>query len=136
MDAAPPAGENPLQPVEQPTEETLRVRRTHSTEVIIQLLKNLPFISVLQRNKEIEAQNAARSLKRLNHAADPVNYPDNGSEAASLITIDPKDPARLKIPSFFMTVREHIYPSLARWLADEEIFDKDLKRKAGDEIRV
>lgn len=39
------------------------VCRTHTTAVVMNLLKSLPLISILQRNKEIEAQNAARSLK-------------------------------------------------------------------------
>ncbi|KAF8186691.1 hypothetical protein BJ912DRAFT_852133 [Pholiota molesta] len=144
MNINPPVENPPQQEAEQQQpqqqaqqEPFLRIRRTHSTEVIIQLLKSLPFISVLQRNKEIEAQNAARSLQRLNHAQNPETFPDDGSEAASLITLDLEDRARLKIPSFFTAVREHVYPSLARWLADEEILDREattpLKRKAGDE---
>ncbi|KAF8197406.1 hypothetical protein BJ912DRAFT_875146, partial [Pholiota molesta] len=140
--APPPAENQPAGPL--PPQEDLvpppRARRTHSTAVIINLLKSLPLISALQRNKEIEAQNTARSLKTLNHHIDPVVHPEAGSETASLITIDPEDQARLKVPSFFNSVRDYIYPSLAKWIADEEILDREaaaaaasLKRKAGDE---
>jgi hypothetical protein len=117
-----------------------RVRRTHTTAVVMNLLKSLPLISILQRNKEIEAQNAARSLKSLNHFMDPVKFPEAGSEAASLISIDPEDHVRLKVPSFLASVRDYVYPSLAKWIADEEIIDREvaaatvsLKRKAGDD---
>ena len=97
-----------------------RVPRTHTSPAIIQLLKNLSLPNILQKNKKIEADNDARSAKTLNHALDPAAYPQPGSEVASLITIDPEDLARLRVPSFFASVRDFIYSSLARYLTDEE----------------
>jgi hypothetical protein len=139
----PPAENQPAGPIPPPQEDLApppRARRTHSTAVIINLLKSLPLISALQKNKEIEAQNTARSRETLNHHIDPVVHPEAGSETASLITIDPEDRARLKVPSFFNSVRDYVYPSLAKWIADEEILDREaaavagpLKRKTGDE---
>ncbi|KAF8961793.1 hypothetical protein BDZ97DRAFT_1637618, partial [Flammula alnicola] len=78
-----------------------RAPRTHTSPIIIQMLKSLSLTNILQKNKKIEAENEARSLKTFNHTLDPVAHPDTGSETASLITIDPDDLNRLKVPSFF-----------------------------------
>ena len=111
-----------------------RVPRTHTSPAIIQLLKNLSLPNILQKNKKIEADNDARSAKTLNHALDPAAYPQPGSEVASLITIDPEDLARLRVPSFFASVRDFIYSSLARYLADEELKEKEEKKRKDDDI--
>ncbi|KAF8175749.1 hypothetical protein BJ912DRAFT_817234, partial [Pholiota molesta] len=99
--------------------------RTHSTAVIINLLKSLPLVSALQKNKEIEGQITARSLKTLNHHIDLVVHPEMGSKMASLITIDSEDQARLKVLSFFNSMHDYVYPSLAKWIVDEEILDRE-----------
>jgi hypothetical protein len=112
----------------------LRVPRTHTSPAIIQLLKNLSLPNILQKNKKIEADNDARSAKTLNNALDPVAHPQPGSEVASLITIDPEDLARLRVPSFFASVREFIYSSLARHLADDELKEKEDKKRKDDDI--
>ncbi|KAF8887982.1 hypothetical protein CPB84DRAFT_1661197, partial [Gymnopilus junonius] len=101
-----------------------RVPKTHTTPTLIALLKSLPLPAILKKNKQIEAENEARSLKTLNHELDPTTYPDSGSENASLITIDPKDMARLKITSFFLTVKDLVYNSLAMQLVDEELLER------------
>ena len=111
-----------------------RVPRTHTSPAIIQLLKNLSLPNILQRNKKIEAENDARSAKTLNNALDPTAHPQPGSEVASLITIDPEDLARLRVPSFFASVRDFIYNSLARHLADEELKEKEDKKRKDDDI--
>ena len=108
-----------------------RVPRTHTSPAIIQLLKNLSLPNILQRNKKIEAENDARSAKTLNNALDPTAHSQPGSEVASLITIDPEDLARLRVPSFFASVRDFIYNSLARHLANEELKEKEDKKKEG-----
>ena len=119
--------QNPLNP--QP-----HAPRTHTSPAIIQLLKNLSLPNILQKNKGIEAENDARSAKTLNNALDPVAHPQPGSEVASLITIDPEDLARLRVPSFFASVRDFIYNSLARHLADEELREKEEKKRKDDVI--
>ncbi|KAF8811593.1 hypothetical protein BYT27DRAFT_7049843, partial [Phlegmacium glaucopus] len=108
---------------------------THSSPNVIQMLKSLSLASILQKNKKIEAENDARSLKTLAHAEDPVSNPHPGSETASLITIELENLNRLKVPSFYSSFREWIYPSLANFLADEELKDKEdkLKRKVASE---
>ena len=111
-----------------------RVPRTHTSPAIIQLLKNLSLPNILQRNKKIEAENDARSANTLNHALDPVGHPQPGSEVASLITIDAEDLARLRVPSFFISVRDHIYNSLVRHLADEELKEKEEKKRKDDDV--
>src|SRR6266567_8404712 len=128
------AAEEPLNDFPPP-----RAPRTHTNPTIIQLLKALPLISVLQKNKEIETQNAERALRTLNHTSDKVKYLDPGSDAASLITLDPEDHDHFKVPSFALSFCNYIYSSLAKWIADEEIKDKEdlkLKRKADDEPKL
>ena len=124
------------------TPPPLRIPRTHTSPTVIQLLKLLSLPTILQRNKQIETANEARSIKTLNHASDPVTYPEAGSPTASLITIEPEDFSRLRIPSFLMSVRDHIYSSLAKKLTDEELREREEgKRKtdpgvSADQLRV
>ena len=106
-----------------------RTRRTHCNPTVIQKLKDLPLFNKLQKNKEIETENLARSLKDLNHNMDPAKYPDPGSEQASLITIDTADKQRLKLPSFSALFQTVIPSYLARWLADEELKERSEKEK-------
>ena len=68
---------------------------THCNPTIIQKLKDLPLFNRLQKNKEIESENLARSLRDLNHSMDPAKYLDPGSEQALLITIETADKHRL-----------------------------------------
>ena len=110
------------------------IPRTHTSPAIIQLLKNLSLPNILQKNKKIEAENDARSTKTLNNTLDPATHPEPGSEVASLITIDPEDLARLRVPSFFASVCDFIYNSLARHLADEELREKEEKKRKDDDI--
>jgi hypothetical protein len=119
--------------VDMPADPPVLARqpRTHTSPTVINMLKNLSLASILQKNKKIEAENDARALKSLEHEQDPIAHPAPGSEAASLITIDAGNLARLKVSSFFSSFREWIYPSLANFLADEELKEKEekLKRK-------
>ena len=69
-----------------------------------------------------------------NFALDLTGHPQPGSEVASLITIDPEDLARLRVLSFFASVRDHIYNSLARCLADDELEEKEEKKRKDDNI--
>jgi len=111
-----------------------RAPHTHTSPGIIQLLKSLSLPNILQRNKKIEADNDARSTKTLNNALDPAGHPQLGSEVASLITVDPEDLAQLRVPSFFASVREHIYNSLARHLMDDKLKEKEEKKRKDDDI--
>ncbi|KAF8147685.1 hypothetical protein B0H34DRAFT_669403, partial [Crassisporium funariophilum] len=108
-----------------------RTPRTHTSPAVIEALKKLSLSSILQKNKKIEAQNDARLLKTLEHEEDPVANPQPGSETASLVTIDAENMNRLKVPAFFNTFWDWVYPSLAKFFADEELKDKEekLKRK-------
>ena len=64
----------------------------------------MPLKIKLSMNKDIEQQNEQRALGAYNHLADPVTYPDPGSEAASLITIDSAEMRSLFIPSVFSSL--------------------------------
>jgi hypothetical protein len=144
---APVAGIQPTGILLTQTDPLLpRVPRTHRNPAVNHILKSLPLISILQKNKEIEATNAERALKTLNHTLDSVAYPDPGSDAASLITLDPEDRNRFKVPSFAASFCDYIYSSLAKWIADEDIKDKEelnTKKRAsegpkltGEEARI
>ena len=110
------------------------VPHTHTSPTIIQLLKSLSLSNILQWNKKIEAENDARSAKTLNNALDPVTHPQPGSEVASLITIDPEDLAWLRVPSFFASVQDHIYNSLAKHLTNEELKEKEEKKRKDNDV--
>ena len=110
-----------------------RVPCTHTSPAIIQLLKNLSLPNILQKNKKIEADNNAKSTKTLNHTLDPALHPQPGSEVALLITINPKDLTWLRVPSFFASVCDHIYNSLARRLTDDELKEKEERKQKDDD---
>jgi len=67
-----------------PVTDSSRVPRTHTLPAITQMLKNLPLLSILQMNKEIEEKNAERSRKTFNHSEsfDPVVHTQPGSDEA------------------------------------------------------
>ena len=87
--------------------------------------------SVLQKNKQIKAENDDRALRALEHEHDPAAHSDPVSETASLITIKAENLNQLKVLSFLSSFCEWIYPSLTKILADEELKDREekLKRK-------
>ena len=110
------------------------VPRTHTTLAVTQMLKNLPLISILQMNKEIEEKNAERSWKTFNHTCDPTVYTESGSEEASLISLNNTDLNRFCVPSFAASFPNLIYSKLAKWIANEDIKEKlKLKRKPANE---
>ncbi|EDR01930.1 uncharacterized protein LACBIDRAFT_332745 [Laccaria bicolor S238N-H82] len=105
------------------------IPHTHTSPAIIQLLKNLSLSNILQRNKRIEAENDVRATNTLNNALDPAAHHQLGSEVASLITINPGDLACLRVPSFFVSVHDFVYTSLARLLADEDLKEEEEKKR-------
>ena len=117
-------------PEDAPTPQ--RLRRTHSSPTVIEMLKKLSLASILRKNKKIETANDERSLKTMAHVEDPEGHPQPGSEMASLVTIDSANMKLLRIPSYFSTLREWIYLSLAQELAEAELKEK-LKRKAASD---
>jgi len=74
-----------------PVTDSSRVPCTHTLPAITQMLKNLPLLSILQMNKEIEEKNAERSRKTFNHSFDPVVHTQPSSDEASLISLDEAD---------------------------------------------
>ena len=101
-----------------------RLRRTHSSPTVIEMLKKLSLASILRKNKKIETANDERSLKTMAHVEDPEGHPQPGSETASLVTIDSANMKLLRILSYFSTLWEWIYPSLAQELAEAELKEK------------
>ena len=53
---------------------------------------------------------------------DKETYPDPGSDAMSLVTLNPEDMNRFKVPSFAPPFRDYIYSSLAKWITDSAGF--------------
>ncbi|KAF8151558.1 hypothetical protein B0H34DRAFT_784721 [Crassisporium funariophilum] len=68
-----------------------RVPRTHINPEVIQALKDLPLYNKLEKNRSIKTANNAREMTRVNHLIDPVAYPRNGLDQASLITLDQEE---------------------------------------------
>jgi len=113
------------------------IPHTHTSPAIIQMLKNLPLLSILQMNKDIEEKNAKQSWKTFNHTCDPTAHPKPGSEEASLISLDDINLNRFHVPFFAASFPNLIYSKLAKWIADEDIKDKlKLKRKPADEVKL
>ena len=142
--AATPVSQTPATPLAQTAATPLpdsfvaspRVPRTHTSPAIIKMLKNLPLVSILHMNKEIEDKNALRSRKTFNHISDPTVHSEPGSDEASLVSLDEADLNRFRIPSFAASFPNLIYAKLAKWIADEEIKDKQkLKRKTNDDAK-
>lgn len=103
--AATPVSQMAATPVSDSFAAPPRVPRTHTSPAIVEMLKNLPLLSILQMNTEIEEKNAMRSRKTLNHISDPTTHTEPGSDEASLISLDDADlnrfaslPSRLPFP--------------------------------------
>lgn len=84
-----------------PEQIGLRLHRTHKDDAISLLLSKLSLREKLSKNKEIEDQNKAREERSLQHSLDPDAHPDDGSDAASFITLDDEDLSDLKDPHVY-----------------------------------
>lgn len=69
----------------------LRAPCTHTSPAAIQILKQLLFVTKLKKNKWIEEENEEHLSCIADHTIKPDNFPDPGSDAASLITLDEED---------------------------------------------
>ena len=118
--AATPVSQMAATPISNPFAAPPRVPRTHTSLAIVQMLKNLPLVSILQMNTEIEKKNAIKSRKTLNHISDPTFYTEPGSDEASLISLNDADLNCFRIPSFTASFPNLIYSKLAKWIADED----------------
>ena len=123
--------QNPL-PLQQPPQDLqhiARVRRTHKDELISSFLSKLSLREKLSTNKEIEEKNKEREAKTLRNKLDPATYPDTGSEAASLITIDPVDIEDLKDQTMFARFLSVLPDSLIQRITRENRHEKEEKEK-------
>ncbi|KAF8969057.1 hypothetical protein BDZ97DRAFT_1610094, partial [Flammula alnicola] len=103
------------------------------------VISNLISVRAHKVQLNVQYKNTERALKTLNHTQDKVAFPDPGSEVASLVTLDSADLDRFRVPSFALAFRDFIYTSLAKWITDEDIKDKEdvkNKRKAIDELKL
>ena len=119
-------------PVAQPLPQAIKAgpvnaRKTHTSEVISQILKSLPLPARLKRNKDIKEQNEAHSLQTLRHAQDPAAFPEPGSETASLITIDSSEISFLSSTHISDSLRTIMPFYLIKKLADTKLLNS-LKR--------
>ena len=119
IDNAPP-GDPPLPPAP-------RIPRTHTSPGVIAAFKALSFGAKLKKCKEIEEQNDARMLQSMKHFEDPATFPDDGSEQASIFTLDPEDVRKLKVSSFAALFHSVMPSFIANFLAEEKIAEDDLK---------
>jgi hypothetical protein len=119
--------QNLQQQPQNPGTHNSRLHKTHLLHVLDKL-KSLPLKLKLSMNKDIEQQNDQRVLRAYNHALDPVNNPDPGSETASLITISSDDLLSLQIPSIMSTVSS-VMPLYLLHLIGLMDQDKDKRRR-------
>ena len=116
--ASTPVPQMPATPLSNSFPTSPCVPHTHTSPAIIQMLKNLPLVSILQMNKEIEDKNGVISRETFNHISDPTVYMEPGSDEASLVSLDDADLNRFHIPSFVASFPNLIYAKLAKWIAD------------------
>jgi len=118
-----------------PVPPAARARRTHISDAIIKALKELPLSLKLERNKQIEVENLARSRQTLEFMYDPAAHPQAGSEQASMITIDSADRKLLKIPSVISSMSTVMPNFILEWLGLEDAREKSEKRKHDESLK-
>lgn len=104
-----------------------RVPRTHISPAVVAAFKSLSLAGKLKKCKDIEEQNDARKLMSINHLSDPEEFPDDGSEEASIFTLDAEDIRKLKVPSFAALYHAILPSFIANYLAEEKLIEEDLK---------
>ena len=114
---ADPQGVAPPVPADPPPP---RVPRTHINPEVIQLLKDLPFYGKLEKNKQLEAENSARTVAKLNHRLNQEAYPDDGSDLASLVTIEEGDLIQLLDDDLRAHYRPVMSIAVTKWVADTQ----------------
>lgn len=95
-----------------------RVPCTHTSPAAIQVLKQLPFLTKLKKNKFIEDKNEERLSRTVDHTIEPDNYPEPGSDAASLITLDEEDLSTLLNDTICDHCKDFLPLSVKQWLLD------------------
>jgi len=97
-----------------------RVPRTHINPDVIQLLKEMPLYGKLEKNKQLEADNIARTMRKINHRLNPEAYPVDASDFASLITIDDADLNQLLDDEVRVQYRPVMSIAITKWVADTQ----------------
>jgi hypothetical protein len=110
QDIAPPP--NPLPPP--------RIPHTHINPDVIQLLKELPLYGKLEKNKQLEADNIARTMRKVNHRMNPEAYPVDASDFASLVTIDEADMNQLLDDDLRIQYRPVMSIAITKWVAETQ----------------
>jgi hypothetical protein len=104
-------GPAPNPPTDNSSADTARVRRTHSSNAIVEALKKLPRAAKVQLNNLILGRNADRLLRRMRHLNNAVMHPDVPSDDESLVTVD--DDVSLSPASGFKKVLSSLSPASA-----------------------
>lgn len=101
-----------------------RIPWTHTSPAAIEILKHLPFFTKLKKNKRIEDQNDDRLACKADHTIDPVGNPDEGSNMASLITLDEQELSQLFNDSIRDHCKDFLPISVKQWLIDNKSAQK------------
>ena len=109
-------------------------RKTHINDAFSRLLKSLPLLARLRKNREIESDNDKRIKKTLDNALDPVAFPDTGSEAASFITVDSTEISLLATPNFTDVVQKEAPFYILQKLSALRISDRDKRKRDAENI--
>jgi hypothetical protein len=128
----PQVGEAP-QPEQGPQAQAIPpIRKTHITDAFSQLLKSLPLLARLRKNKIIEADNEKRIQKTLDNARDPITFPDAGSECASFVTIDSTEMSLLATPNFVDVVQKEAPFYILQKISALKFGDKEKRKRDGE----
>ncbi|KAJ7209146.1 hypothetical protein GGX14DRAFT_364730, partial [Mycena pura] len=85
--SGPSTGSGSLSGAQAQPHPPARARRTHTSAGVIAALKNLPKASKRRKNIDITARNAERVLKHAQHVEDATRFPDDASDAESLVSV-------------------------------------------------
>ncbi|KAJ7752253.1 hypothetical protein DFH07DRAFT_774542 [Mycena maculata] len=89
-----------------PTVPPICTRRTHTSAAVSAALKNLPKASKRSKNVDIEGRNAERVLKHAQHVSDVSAFPDDASDAESLISVSDDEDT--------LSPASHLYNSMSK----------------------
>ncbi|KAF9057163.1 hypothetical protein BJ165DRAFT_1334316, partial [Panaeolus papilionaceus] len=112
-----------------------RIRKTHTSDKMAELLRNLPLILRLQKNKAIETKNTSRLQYQLDKETDPAANIAPISPVASYITITDSEIGEISRPVIFSTLLSELTMETVQRVQDfkdrEAAVDaKSNKRKA------
>ena len=120
---------------QQQTQQQTRAHRTH-LPCLLDILKSFSLADKLEKNKEIEKQNAAHLRKTFDNAIDPQTHTQPSSPAASLITLTSQDLEDLKNPNIFKRFKSLLLVDLLKSLTPTLLKKQDAEEPSDSEAFI